>query len=45
MLGRDVMTAIDVTRFGGVLNSVVPGVAVLAVIGLVFGAVAVYLLS
>jgi ABC-2 type transport system permease protein len=45
MLDRDVMTVIDVTAFEGTLNGVVPGVAVLAAIGLVLGAIAVYLLS
>jgi ABC-2 type transport system permease protein len=45
MLGRDVMTVIEITRFGGVLDGVIPGLAVLAVIDLVFGAVAVYLLA
>jgi ABC-2 type transport system permease protein len=45
MLGRDVMSVIETTRFGGVLDGVIPGLAVLAVIDLVFGAVAVYLLA
>lgn len=45
MLGRDVMTVIELTRFESVLDGVVPGVVVLAAVDLVFGAVAVYLLS
>jgi ABC-2 type transport system permease protein len=45
MLDEDVMTVIEVSWFDGTLNGVVPGVAVLAGIGLLFGAVAVYLLS
>ena len=45
MLGRDVMTVIELTRFQSVLDGVVPGVVVLAAVDLVFGAVAVYLLS
>lgn len=45
MLGRDVTTVVELTRFEGVLNGVVPGLAVLAVVDVAFGAVAVYLLS
>jgi ABC-2 type transport system permease protein len=45
MLDRDVMTVIEVTSFGGALNSVVPGVAVLLVLAVGLGAVAVTLLS
>lgn len=45
MLDRDVMTVLDVSWFGGTLDGVVPGVAVLAALDLVLGAVAVYLLS
>ena len=45
MLDRDVATVIEVTTFEGALNGVVPGVAVLAALDLVLGAVAVYLLS
>jgi ABC-2 type transport system permease protein len=45
MIGQDVMTVIDVAWFDGMLNGVVPGVAVLAVLDLLFGGMAVYLLS
>ncbi|RLM89113.1 ABC transporter permease [Haloarcula sp. Atlit-7R] len=45
MVGRDVMTVVDVAWFNGVLNGVVPGVAVLVALAVLFGGVAVYLLS
>ena len=45
MLDRDVMTVIEVTWFDGTLDGVVPGVAVLVGLAVVFGGVAVYLLS
>jgi ABC-2 type transport system permease protein len=45
MIDQDVMTVIDLTWFGGTLDGVVPGVAVLVVLDLVFGAIAVVLLS
>jgi len=45
MLDRDVMTVIEVTRFGGIWDTLVPAVAVLVVLDLAFGAVAVYLLG
>jgi ABC-2 type transport system permease protein len=45
MIDRDVMTVIEVSQFGGALDSVVPGVAVLVALDLVLGAVAVVLLS
>jgi ABC-2 type transport system permease protein len=45
MLDRDVMTVIEVTGFGGTLDGVIPGVAVLVGLDLAFGAVAVYLLA
>jgi ABC-2 type transport system permease protein len=45
MLDRNTMTVIELDSFDGVLNGVVPGVAVLTVIGVGFGAVAVFLLS
>ena len=45
MLDRDVMTVVELSTFGGTLDGVVPGVAVLAALDLVLGAVAVYLLS
>ena len=45
MIDRDVMTVLDVTWFGGTLDGVVPGVAVLIGLDLLLGAIAVYLLS
>ena len=45
MLDRNTMTVIEIDSFDGVLNGLVPGVAVLTVIGVGFGAVAVFLLS
>jgi len=44
VLGRDVMTVLDVTAFGGLWNTVVPALAVLIVFNVVLGAVAVRLL-
>jgi len=45
VLDRDVMTVIEVTDFDGVLNAVVPGVTVLLGLGILFGGIAVFLLS
>jgi len=45
MVDQDVMTVIDVSWFGGALNGVVPGVIVLVGLDLLFGGIAVYLLS
>ena len=45
IIDRDVMTVIDVSWFGGTLDGVVPGVAVLIGLDLLLGAIAVYLLS
>jgi ABC-2 type transport system permease protein len=45
MIARDVMTVIEVSWFGGPLDGVVPGVAVLAALDLVLGGIAVFLLS
>ncbi|TKX42724.1 MULTISPECIES: ABC transporter permease [unclassified Halorubrum] len=45
MIDQDVMTVIDVAWFGGTLDGVAPGVAVLVGLDLVLGAVAVVLLS
>lgn len=45
ILDRDVMTVLDVTQFDGIYNTLVPSVTVLIVLNLVFGAVAVSLLS
>jgi ABC-2 type transport system permease protein len=45
MIDRDVMTVIDVSWFSGMLDGVVPGVAVLVGLDLLLGGIAVYLLS
>jgi ABC-2 type transport system permease protein len=45
MLDRDVMTVVEVSSFGGPLDSVIPAVAVLLALAGSFGAVAVTLLS
>ena len=45
MIDRDVMTVIEVAWFGGTLDGVVPGVAVLVGLAVIFGGGAVYLLS
>jgi len=45
MIDQDVMTVIDITWFDSALDGVVPGVAVLIGLDLLFGALAVYLLS
>jgi ABC-2 type transport system permease protein len=45
MLGRDVLTVLDVTAFSGLWNTVVPAVAVLVTFTLVLGSVAVWLLN
>ena len=45
MIDRDVMTVIEVAWFGGTLDGVVPGVLVLTGLAVVFGGVAVSLLS
>jgi len=45
MIDQDVMTVIDVSWFGGTLDGVVPGVTVLIGLDLLFGGIAVYLLS
>ncbi|WP_254530361.1 ABC transporter permease [Natrinema gelatinilyticum] len=42
MLGEDTMTVIEVTRFDGLWNTLVPALAVLVGLALVLGAVAVY---
>jgi ABC-2 type transport system permease protein len=44
MLGKDVMTVVDVTAFVGVWNTLVPAVVVLVGFNLVLGTVAVRLL-
>ena len=45
IIDRDVMTVIDVSWFGGTLDGVVPGVAVLIGLDVLLGGIAVYLLS
>jgi len=45
MVDQDVMTVIEVSWFGGTLDGVVPGVIVLIGLDLLFGGIAVYLLS
>jgi len=45
IIDQDVMTVLDVSWFGGTLDGVVPGVAVLVALDLVLGGIAVYLLS
>jgi ABC-2 type transport system permease protein len=45
MIDRDVMTVIEVSWFGGTLDGVVPGVAVLVGLDLLLGGIAVFLLS
>ena len=41
VLGRDVMTVVEVTVFGGIWDTLVPAVVVLVAVDLVFGALAV----
>jgi len=41
LLDRDVMTVIEVSRFGGVLDTLVPAVGVLLVLNLLFGSLSV----
>jgi ABC-2 type transport system permease protein len=45
ILGVDVMTVIQVSQFGGVWNALVPGLAVLGALDLLFGGLAIYMLS
>jgi ABC-2 type transport system permease protein len=45
MLDRDVMTVVEVAHFGGIWDTLVPAVAVLLVLDIVFGGVMVYLLN
>ena len=45
MLDQDVMTVIELSYFGGTLDGVGPGIAVLAVLDLALGGVAVFLLA
>ncbi|WP_096393169.1 ABC transporter permease [Halorubrum trapanicum] len=45
MLDRDVMTVVEVTRFGGIWDTLVPAIAVLLALDLLLGGVMVYLLN
>jgi len=45
MLDRDVMTVLEVTQFEGLWNTLVPAVVVLVALALVFGGVAVFMLT
>jgi len=45
MLGRDVMTVVEVSAFGGVYDTLVPAVTVLLALAIAFGSVAVYMLQ
>lgn len=45
VLDRDVMTVVEVTRFGGVYDTLVPALAVLVAQSLVFGGIAISMLS
>lgn len=44
MLGREVVTVVGVTVFGGILDTLVPALAVLVALAVVVGAVAAFLL-
>jgi ABC-2 type transport system permease protein len=45
MFGRDVMTVVDVSAFGGVWNTLVPALLVLGALDLALGSVAVYFMA
>jgi len=45
ILDQDVMTVVEVTRFDGLMNTLVPAVVVLVVLDLVLGSIAVYMLT
>ncbi|MBX0285239.1 ABC transporter permease [Halomicroarcula sp. F28] len=45
MLGRDVMTVVEITAFGGIYDTLVPAVAVLLALAVAFGSVAVHMLQ
>ena len=45
VMGQDVMTVIEVDAFGGIWNTLVPAMAVLVAIGIVFGGAAIYMLN
>jgi len=45
MLNKDVMEVLDVTAFGGIWNTLVPSLAILIVLDVILGAVAVYMIN
>ncbi|WP_136686650.1 ABC transporter permease [Halorhabdus amylolytica] len=45
MLDADVMEVLDVTAFGGIWNTLVPSLAVLIVLDVILGAIAVYMIN
>lgn len=45
ILDQDVMTVIEVTRFGDIWNTLVPALAILITLDVAFGAVAVVMLQ
>ncbi|KDE59291.1 ABC transporter [Halostagnicola sp. A56] len=45
MLDQDVMTVVEVTRFGGIWDTLIPAIAVLLALDIVLGGVMVYLLN
>ncbi len=45
MLGRDVLTVIDVSTFGGIWDTLIPALAILLALDLVLGAIAVRYLN
>ncbi|WP_181687256.1 ABC transporter permease [Halorhabdus salina] len=45
MLDADVMEVLDITAFGGIWNTLVPSLAVLIVLDVILGAIAVYMIN
>ncbi|WEL17272.1 MULTISPECIES: ABC transporter permease [unclassified Halorhabdus] len=45
MLDADVMEVLDVTAFGGIWNTLVPSIAILLVLDVILGAIAVYMIN
>ncbi|CCQ34642.1 ABC-type drug export system membrane protein [Halorhabdus tiamatea SARL4B] len=45
MLNKDVMEVLDVTAFGGIWNTLVPSLAILIVLDVILGAVAIYMIN
>ncbi|QGN06959.1 ABC transporter permease [Halorhabdus sp. CBA1104] len=45
MLDADVMEVLDITAFGGIWNTIVPALAVLVVLDVILGAIAVYMIN